>query len=197
MCSEQNNYSRDADTYDNNASRFNLIFCYDSLSDETCSQHKGYKEFRDRVRSEIEQGLDNDVLNFPQLFSKIPGFMTESARKRVEQFKRRFTRVFNAWYVEVTKKGPKKGRRQCLTENFPYDSPGNPDTILGLDCALDLKSVDSICHNLKRLFKWSNQNCSSGYTPMRKLEKRCWKIYVSRRNAPENPNALSIFKSLK
>ena len=93
-----------------------------SLSDETCSGYDGYEDFRNQVRTGIERGLNNDIDDF----SKEPG-ISYAARKRVDQFKRRFTRIFNVWYVDVTKKGPKKGRRQCLTDNFPYDSPGNPD----------------------------------------------------------------------
>ena len=43
------------------------------------------------------------------------------------QFQRWFVNMFNVWYVDVTEAGPAKDRRQCLTDNFPYDSPGNLD----------------------------------------------------------------------
>ena len=75
------------------------------------------------MRSGIEQGLNNDILDF----SKQPGIVTERARRRVAQFQRWFTRIFDVWYVDVTEAGPNSDRRECLTDNFPYDSPGNLD----------------------------------------------------------------------
>ena len=65
--------------------------------------------------------MDNDILDF----SKQSGVVTDAARRRVAQFKGWFTRIFNVWYVDVTEAGPNKDRRECLTDNFPYDSPGN------------------------------------------------------------------------
>ena len=75
------------------------------------------------MRSGIERGLNNDILDF----SAQPGVVTDAARRRITRFKRRFVRIFNVWYVDVTEGGPKRDRRECLTDNFPYDSPGNLD----------------------------------------------------------------------
>ena len=59
-------------------------------------------------------------------FSKKPGTVTKAASNRVEQFTRWFIRIFNVWYVDVTEASDKEAR-ECLTNNFPYDSPGNLD----------------------------------------------------------------------
>ena len=69
--------------------------------------------------------MKNDILDF----SMIPGVVTDHARQIAEEFIRKFGRVFSRWYVDVTK-ASQKNRRKCLTNNFPYDSPGN----LNKDC---------------------------------------------------------------
>ena len=90
-----------------------------SLS-ECSEQHNGYEEFANQVRSGIKRGLNNDIFDF----SKRPGIPTTAARRRVTQFQNNFIRIFNAWYKDVTE-ASQKNQRKCLTDNFPYDSPGN------------------------------------------------------------------------
>ena len=52
--------------------------------------------------------------------------MTDAARRRKEQFQRWFVRIFDIWYTDVTEASGAKAR-ECLTDNFPYDSPGKLD----------------------------------------------------------------------
>ena len=66
--------------------------------------------------------MNNDINDF----SKQPGIVTESARKRVENFQVWFSRIFRFWYEDVTDATDREAR-ECLTDNFPYDSPGNLD----------------------------------------------------------------------
>lgn len=115
--------------------------------------------------------------------------MTNTARRRVAQFKKWFTRIFDVWYVDVTEAGPYNDRRECLTDNFPYDSPGNLDkTILGSDCALDLHSIEDICQNLKRFYQWSTENCRSGEIRIQAMEDRCARIDQIRASIQANVN---------
>ena len=74
------------------------------------------------MRSGIERGLENDILDF----SKQPGVITLAARGRVDSFQTWFQRIFNFWYLDVTDASD-RDVRECLTDNFPYDSPGNLD----------------------------------------------------------------------
>ena len=106
-------------------SNFSLkSFFNNSLSDDSCSaHHAGYEEFGNQVRSGIQRGFNNDI----QDFSRQPGEVTNEAIRRVTQFQRWFTNIFNVWYIDVTEAGPANDRRLCLTDNFPYDSPGNLD----------------------------------------------------------------------
>ena len=94
------------------------MYSDNTLSDETCSEHhNGYVEFGEKVRSGIERAFDNSFD-----FS-----MKQSSSNRVEMFQRWITRIFDIWYIDVTEAGPNSDRRPCLTDNFPYDSPGNLD----------------------------------------------------------------------
>ena len=87
---------------------------------DSCSEtHSGYEEFGDQVRSAIELGVANDIY----YFSRKPGVITDAARDRVKQFTRWFVNIFDGWYTDVTKASAAENRR-CLTNNFPYDSPG-------------------------------------------------------------------------
>ena len=80
-----------------------------------------------------------------------------------------------------------RGRRECLTDNFPCDSLGNLDkAILGSNCVLDLTSVENICRNLKVFFQWSTENCRAGDRRIATLKKRCDKIDEIRRNISQN-----------
>ena len=89
--------------------------------DESCSEHhNGYEEFANQVRSGIERALNNDI----QDFSRRPGTVTRAAGYRKNQFERWFVNIFGAWYQDVTEASD-SGSRKCLTDNFPYDSPGN------------------------------------------------------------------------
>ena len=47
-------------------------------------------------------------------------------QQRSEQFKRWFVNIFDGWYQDVTQSS-EAGTRRCLTDNFPYDSPGRLD----------------------------------------------------------------------
>jgi len=43
------------------------------------------------------------------------------------------------------------------------DNPGDfGKDILGSDCALDMKNIDAVCHNLKRFFEWVYEDCNGG-----------------------------------
>ena len=89
----------------------------------SCSEtHDGYEEFGNQVRSAIELGVANDIY----YFSRKPGVITQAARNRVDQFSRWFVNIFDVWYTDVTE-ASKTNNRKCLTDNFPYDSPGNVD----------------------------------------------------------------------
>ena len=107
--------------------KLNHFYCNNqSLSLETCSEHHaGYEEFLTAVLEGIARGLDNDINDF----SKQPGLITQSARRRVANFKTWLTRIFRFWYEDVTDASNRE-IRECLTDNFPYDSPGN----LNKDC---------------------------------------------------------------
>ena len=90
---------------------------------DSCSQHhNGYQEFGDRIKRGIEQGLTNDM----RTYSRRPGWETFGAKRRRDQFKRWFVNILNGWYQDVTQSS-ESGTRRCLTDNFPYDSPGNLD----------------------------------------------------------------------
>ena len=92
---------------------------------ETCSNnHSGYEEFGNRVRSGIEQGLDSDINDF----SAKTGKVTSVAGRRINQYKKWFLRIFDTWYDDVTGSAQNETRK-CLTDNFPYDSPGNLDKL--------------------------------------------------------------------
>ena len=58
--------------------------------------------------------------------SEQPNAVTDKARRRKERFQRWFVKIFNFWYRDVTE-ASNAGARQCLTDNFPNDSPGNLD----------------------------------------------------------------------
>ena len=90
---------------------------------DSCSEHhSGYEEFGDRVRNGIERGLNNDI----QEFSRKADTVTPGAARRVTQFKRWLINIFDSWYDDVTQASVEESRK-CLTDNFPYDSPGNLD----------------------------------------------------------------------
>ena len=93
-----------------------------TTTDSCSDHHSGYEEFGNLVRSGIEQGLENDILTL----SKVPNTVTDKARRRKEQFQRWFVNIFDIWYRDVTEASNGKARK-CLTDNFPYDSPGNLD----------------------------------------------------------------------
>ena len=59
-------------------------------------------------------------------FSRKPGIVTNRAEQRIAQFKKWFFRIFNVWYLDLTEASGKKSR-ECLTDRFPYNSPGNLD----------------------------------------------------------------------
>ena len=59
-------------------------------------------------------------------FSRKLGTVTDKAETRVARFTSSFIRIFNVWYVDVTEAANEEAR-ECLTDNFPYDSPGNLD----------------------------------------------------------------------
>ena len=95
---------------------------------ETCAgYHAGYEVFRNQVIQGISDGLNNEIIEF----SRNPDFVTSSARKRVGQAKRWFTNIFDVWYSDIVD-ASKDGYRPCLTDNFPYDSPGflDKDSVL-------------------------------------------------------------------
>ena len=50
----------------------------------------------------------------------------KKTEKRVARFVSWFTRIFDSWYDDVTE-ASENGKRKCLTDNFPYNSPGNLD----------------------------------------------------------------------
>ena len=109
--------------------RLNLIRSYSTemifrtTTAGTCSEHHtGYEEFGNRVRGGIEQALENDILTF----LRKPGAVTDAARRRKDQFQRWFVKIFDVWYTDVTEASDAEAR-ECLTDNFPYDSPGNLD----------------------------------------------------------------------
>ena len=92
------------------------------IIDGTCSRHhSGYEEFRDRITEGIESCLTNHMITYSQ-YSGWPA--TPGTRRRKDQFKRWFVNIFNGWYEDVTQSS-EAGTRRCLTDNFPYDSPGN------------------------------------------------------------------------
>ena len=68
------------------------------------------------------QGLNNDIYTY----SRRPGTVTNGAIQRRAQFNMWFTNIFDVWYQDVTE-ASNAGTRACLTDNFPYDSPGNLD----------------------------------------------------------------------
>ena len=70
----------------------------------------------------ITRGLNNDINDFSKQSSEV----TDAAERRVTQFKRWFERIVNTWYQDIIQ-ASNQGTRQCLTDNFPYDSPGNLD----------------------------------------------------------------------
>ena len=119
-------------------------------------------------------------------FSSKPNEVTDKARRRKEQFQRWFVRIFDIWYIDVTE-ASKKDARECLTDNFPYDSPGNLDkATLGSDCVLELTSIENICKNLKVFFQWSTENCRAGDRRIIKLKERCDKIDDIRQKISQN-----------
>ena len=134
------------------------------------------------MRAGIEQALENDILTF----SRKPNIVTDKARRRKQQFQRWFVNIFDVWYRDVTDASNAEAR-ECLTDNFPYDSPGNLDrAILGSDCVLDLTSVENICQNLKVFFQWSTENCQAGDRRIATLERRCDKIDEIRQSISQN-----------
>ena len=80
-------------------------------------------------------------------------------QQRSEQFKRWFVNIFDGWYQDVTQSS-EAGTRRCLTDNFPYDSPGR----------LDKESV------LQPSFKFSNKEnltlLMAQWVDMRALENK-------------------------
>ena len=93
------------------------------IIDGTCSRHhNGYEEFRDRMSQAIKEGLTTSMFSYSQYREYWPE--TNGTRRRRDQFTRWFVNIFNGWYQDVTQSS-EAGTRRCLTENFPYDSPGN------------------------------------------------------------------------
>ena len=66
--------------------------------------------------------MKNDVLDF----SKRPDIATKAAGHRVIRVAKWFDKIFRTWHRGVVyEKRTQEDRRECLTDKFPDDSPGN------------------------------------------------------------------------
>merc|ERR1711892_109445 len=153
---------------------------YSTPGDDSCYKyHAGFEEFGDAVKAGIRQGLHNDIMSY----SRRPGVITNGAIMRREQWYNWFASNVDIWLYEVDT----IGERKCLTDKFPYDSPGDLDkSILGSDCALDLTSIDAICENLPKFMDWAFADCRSN-ARTRQLHQRCVKLRRVRSNIQAHP----------
>ena len=134
--------------------------------DDSCYKyHAGFDEFANQLKSSVMDALTNDIYSY----SRVPGKITNGAQNRRAQWGDWFFQIVDNWNNEID---DGEGRK-CLTDNFPYDSPGDlGKDILGSDCALDMTSIDSICENLKTFLEWSFEGCRTQRLITR-LENRC------------------------
>ena len=124
-------------------------FCSKTLfrtpGDDSCYRHHaGYEEFANQVRDGIERGLNNDIYTY----SRRPGTVTNGALRRKDQFRVWFTNIFDVWYQDVTEASD-WGTRKCLTDNFPYDSPGNLDKECVPNAQVKCQSLAVSMHTLR------------------------------------------------
>ena len=81
---------------------------------------------------------------------------------REQQWFEWFQKILNPFFEEASD-DPYNYGRQCIIDKFPGNSAGNlGKDVLGSDCALDMTSIDAICHNLKRFFQWAYEDCNGG-----------------------------------
>ena len=97
-----------------------IIKFFSTPGDDSCYKyHAGFEEFGDAVKAGIHQGLHNDIMSY----SRRPGVITNGAIMRREQWYNWFASNVDIWLYEVDT----IGERKCLTDKFPYDSPGDLD----------------------------------------------------------------------
>jgi hypothetical protein len=93
--------------------------------------------------------------------------------------------------------------RTCLVNKLG-DNPGDfGKDILGSDCALDMKNIDAVCHNLKRFFEWAYEDCNGGADDaprgnekLEHLENRC-KIILDKKEEIHAITAKSLVDDIE
>jgi len=144
--------------------------------DTTCVKyHGGFEAFQSAVEYAINDAVDADI----ETYTRRPGTgrITTGVQFRRDQFKAWLKQPFQTWSKHAI-----QGNRRCVGNKFPTDSPGDDvgKDILGSDCALNMKNIDSICENLSAFLTWAYGDCRT-HSQVTYLGKKCKNINRIRR----------------